>query len=158
MPSKSLFPQYCLSSGSSMVGLMETSSKRAYATPRSAAPRPLPLWQSTSDLYLQETFKHSSGSVSVGPGVHKVCLSLLSISGGWGLILSVILPLLQSFWGFSFAPGYWVSPQSCSRAAQLLLQHLPSCWGFSALGHGVSPHSHSQDTHPSYISNGHPWI
>ena len=34
-PSKSLFPQSCVSSGGSMVGLMVTSSKRAYATPRS---------------------------------------------------------------------------------------------------------------------------
>ena len=31
--SKSLFPQSCISSGSSGVGLMVTSSKRAYATP-----------------------------------------------------------------------------------------------------------------------------
>ena len=37
--SKSLFPQSCVSSGGSMVGLMATSSKRAYAIPRSAAPR-----------------------------------------------------------------------------------------------------------------------
>ena len=36
--SKSLFPQSCVSSSSSMVGLIATSSKRAYATPRSAAP------------------------------------------------------------------------------------------------------------------------
>ena len=36
--SKSLFPQSCVSSGGSMVGLMATSSKRAYAIPRSAAP------------------------------------------------------------------------------------------------------------------------
>ena len=36
---KSLFPQSCVSSGSSVVGLMVTSSKRAYAVPRSAAPR-----------------------------------------------------------------------------------------------------------------------
>ena len=36
---KSLFPQSCVSSGSSMAGLMVTSSKRAYATPRAAAPR-----------------------------------------------------------------------------------------------------------------------
>ena len=33
VPSKSLFPQLCVSSGSSMVGLMATSSKRAYAIP-----------------------------------------------------------------------------------------------------------------------------
>ena len=39
VPSKSLFPQSCVSSGSSVVELMATSSKRVYATPRSAAPR-----------------------------------------------------------------------------------------------------------------------
>ena len=33
VPSKSLFPQSCVSSGGSMVGLIATSSKRAYATP-----------------------------------------------------------------------------------------------------------------------------
>ena len=38
VPSESLFPQSCVSSSSSMVGLIATSSKRAYATPRSAAP------------------------------------------------------------------------------------------------------------------------
>ena len=41
---KSLFPQSCVNSGSSIVGLMETSSKRAYAICRSAAPRvPVPV-------------------------------------------------------------------------------------------------------------------
>ena len=39
VPSKSLFPQFSVSSGGSMVGLMVTSSKRVYATPRSDAPR-----------------------------------------------------------------------------------------------------------------------
>ena len=34
-----LFSQSCVSSGGSMVGLMATSSKRAYAIPRSAGPR-----------------------------------------------------------------------------------------------------------------------
>ena len=38
VPSKSLFPQSCVSSGGSMVGLMVTSSKKAYAIPKSAAP------------------------------------------------------------------------------------------------------------------------
>ena len=37
VPSKSLFPQFSVSSGGSMVGLMAASSKKAYATPRSAA-------------------------------------------------------------------------------------------------------------------------
>ena len=39
VPSKSLFPQSCVSSGGSVVELVATSSKRAYATPRTAAPR-----------------------------------------------------------------------------------------------------------------------
>ena len=39
IPSRSLFPQSCVSSGGSVVGLMVTSCKRAYAIPRSAAPR-----------------------------------------------------------------------------------------------------------------------
>ena len=52
--SKSLFPQSCVSSGGSRVGLMVTSSKRAYAIPRSTAPRApaLPLKQSTADPYI----------------------------------------------------------------------------------------------------------
>ena len=41
VPSKSLFPQSYVSSGGSMVGLMVTSSKRAYAIPRCAASRAL---------------------------------------------------------------------------------------------------------------------
>ena len=39
VPSKSLFPQFYVSSGGSIVELMATSSKRAYATSRPAAPR-----------------------------------------------------------------------------------------------------------------------
>ena len=43
VPSKSLFPQSCVSSGGSMVGLMVTSYKSAYAIPRPAEPRaPVP--------------------------------------------------------------------------------------------------------------------
>ena len=37
VPSQSQFPQSCVSSGSSEVGLMATVSKRAYAMPRSTA-------------------------------------------------------------------------------------------------------------------------
>ena len=39
VPSKSQSPQSCVSSGGSVVRLMVTSCKRAYATPRSTAPR-----------------------------------------------------------------------------------------------------------------------
>ena len=62
VPSKSLFPQSCVSSGGSMVGLMATSSKRAYAIPRSAAPEPLPLQHSTADLYCHR--RHSNTVLS----------------------------------------------------------------------------------------------
>ena len=68
VPSKSLFSQSCVSSGSSMVGLMATSSKRAYATPRSTAPRPLPLQQSTADPYL-----------------HRRCSNTVLSQSLWGL-------------------------------------------------------------------------
>ena len=87
--SKSLFPQSCVSSCGSVVGLMATSSKRVYAIPRSAAPRaPAPAAGCCWPITPQETLKHSSGSVSVGSlglGVHKVCLSPLSISGSYGV-------------------------------------------------------------------------
>ena len=69
----------------------------------------------------------------------QFCLSLCGISGSWctqamfepfehlwqvwGLILNVISPLLPSCWGFSFALGYGISPQSHSCATQLLPQH-----------------------------------
>ena len=39
VPSKCLFPHSCVSSGHSMVGLMATSSKKAYAITRSTAKR-----------------------------------------------------------------------------------------------------------------------
>ena len=61
----------------------------------------------------------------------------------WHLVLNMILPLLPSSWGYSFAPGHGIYPQSCSITRQPPLQHLQSCWGFSALGCGVSPHSRS---------------
>ena len=72
-----------------MVGFKETSSKRAYAITRSAAPKaPAPAAVRCSPKVPQETLKHSSVSVSVGslgPGAYKVCLSPLSISGRYGV-------------------------------------------------------------------------
>ena len=49
---KESISQFCVSSGSCMVGLMATSSKRAHAILKSAVPRALPLGQSTADPYL----------------------------------------------------------------------------------------------------------
>ena len=74
---------------------------------------------------------------SAGDTQTQFCLSLRGVSGSWctqglfepserlwwvcGLILNVISPLLLSSWGFSFALGYGVSPQSWSCAMQPLL-------------------------------------
>ena len=72
-----------------MVGLMVTSSKRAYATPKSATARaPAPVAGHCWPVPPQEMLKHSSVSVSVGslgPGTHKVCLSPLSLSDKHGV-------------------------------------------------------------------------
>ena len=86
VPSKSI-SQSCLSLSSSLVGLMATSSKRAYAIPKSAAPRaPDPVAKlphtSIGDAQTQSV---SIFVGSLGPGAHKVCLSPLSISGGNGV-------------------------------------------------------------------------
>ena len=112
VPSKRLFPQSCVSSAGSMVGLMVTSSKRAYAIPRPAAPRAPAPQQSTADPYLlnrQPNTVLAQSLGSLGPGVHKVCLNPLSVWQVRDLILNVISPLLPSCWGFSFALGCGVS-------------------------------------------------
>ena len=72
-----------------MVGLIATSSTAAYAIHRSAAPRAPALWQPTADLYLHR--RHSNTVLAQSllgllfPGAHKVCLSPVSISGGFGV-------------------------------------------------------------------------
>ena len=70
-------------------GINGDLSKKAYAIPRSTALRdPAPAAVHCWPIPLQETLKHSSVSVSMeslGPGVHKVCLSPLSVSGRYGV-------------------------------------------------------------------------
>ena len=106
----------CLTSDS-VVGLMATSFKRAYATGL-LHPESLPLQQATADLHFHRRLKHRSISVSVGslcPGSYNVLFKPSKhFWQVWSLILNVISPLL------------------------------PSCWGFSALGRGVSLHKHWQ--------------
>ena len=59
--------QSCVSSGSSMVGLMAISSKKAYAISKSAATRgPASAAVHCWPIPLQEILKHSSFSVCVG--------------------------------------------------------------------------------------------
>ena len=87
VPSKNLFPQSCVSSGSSMVGLMATSSKKAYAIPRSAALRaPVPAAGHCCSIPLQEILKYAKAGLAQtlwGLLVStRFCLSPPSISGG----------------------------------------------------------------------------
>ena len=71
VPSKSLLPQSCVSSGASMVGLMVTSSKRAYAIQgcctQSPCPcgRPLLTHTSTGDTQTQFCVSVCVGRVCV---------------------------------------------------------------------------------------------
>ena len=128
--------QSSVSSGSSMVGLMATSSKRAYATPKSAAPRaPVPVADHHQPVPPQQTLKHSSVLVSVGslgPGAHKVCLSPLSISVSMGFDSKHGFTPPNVLLGLLLCPWMW------GIFSEQPLQHLPSCWGSSALGRGVS--------------------
>ena len=128
MPSKSVFPQSCVSSGGSMMGLMGSLLQeglchtQVYCT-QSPCPccRPLPTYTSSghSDTVLSQ---------SLGPAAHKLCLSLWASLAGMGL--NVICTLLPTCWGFFFALGHGITPQNLSGAMQPLLQHLPSCWLF----------------------------
>ena len=43
-----------------MVGFIATSSKRAYAIPRSAVPRAPPLQQATADAYLRRRYSNTA--------------------------------------------------------------------------------------------------
>ena len=90
--------QSCVSSGGCMVGLMVTSSKRAYAIPRSTAHRaPAPPLLTVPP---QKTLKYCSVSVSVGslgPGEHKIFRALRVSLAGMGFDSKGDSPLLPSF-------------------------------------------------------------
>ena len=102
----------CVSSGSSMVGLVVTSSKRAYATPRSTvpgAPAPVLTCTSTGDTKAQLCLSPCGVPESwCAQGMFEPSQCLWWV---WGLILKMISPLLPSCWGLSFALGREVSPQ-----------------------------------------------
>ena len=70
VPSKSLFPQSCVSCGSSVVGLMATSSKKAYAIPMSASLRaPAPVAGHCCSTPWQEILKHAKAGLAQTLGV-----------------------------------------------------------------------------------------
>ena len=135
VPTKSLFPQSCVISGGSMVELITTSFKKAYAIPMFAAPRaPDPAAGHFWPIPPQQTLKHKSASVSVeSPGARKVLFEPSEhLWWVWGLILNAISPLLPCFWGFSFALGCAVyffggiqySPVNSSSAESCILEFL----------------------------------
>ena len=157
VPAKSLFPQSCVSSGGTMVGLMATSSKRAYAIhtqvycTQSSCPCGWPV--------LARTFAGDTHTQL------WLSLSLCSISGSWcaqgvfepseclwcirGLILNTISPLLPSCWGFSFALGHGVSFFGG-------IQHSPVD-GCSAVSCSFGVLAGEDEHTPFYCAILHPW-
>ena len=112
--------QSCVSSGSSIVGLIATSSKRAYPVPKSAAPRaPAPAADHRQPVPPQEMLKHSSICLCGVPGswgAQGLFEPSECLWQEWSLILNMNSPFLTSCWGFSFALGRGISPYSCSSA------------------------------------------
>ena len=107
LPSKSLSPHSCVNSGGSVVGLMAVSSKRAYATPRSAAPRaPAPVVGHCWHIPPQDSLKHSKAGLAQSLwGLFmctRFCLSHLSIY------------IYTSRLYFSLEPGLWKEVQFSS--------------------------------------------
>ena len=94
VPSMSLFPQSCVSSGGSMVGLMVISSRGAYAIPRSALPRgPAPTAGHCWPIPPQEILKHTKAGLTQCLWGLLVCtrfsLNPLSICGGYVICLQM---------------------------------------------------------------------
>ena len=152
VPSKNLFPQSCVNSGSSMVGLMATSSKRAYSIPRSAALRaPAPAASHCWSVPLQETLKHSSGSVSVGSWVLVLTRFIWAL---WASLVGMGFDSKHNFAPPTILLGLLLCPWMWGISSQLF-QHCAATTpaptillGFSALGLGISPHSCSSAMQP----------
>ena len=121
---------------------MVTSFERAFPYPTLLHPELLSLWQSTADLYLHKRHSNTVLSQSLwGPWV-LVCTRFV-----WVLLASLMgmrfdckceFPLSTIFLGLLFCPWTWgISSQ--------LLQCLPSYWGFSDFGCGLSPHGQTSE-------------
>ena len=102
--------------GSSVVVLVVTSSRRAYAT--RCDPEPLPLPQATADLYLCRRHPNTQ---------RQVWLSLCGVSGSW-YTQRFVWALRASLAGIGLDSKHGFAPSPA----------LLSCWGFSfVLGRGV---------------------
>ena len=113
----------CGISDGSMVGLMVTSSKKAYAIPRSAAPRTLPLRQATADPHLHR--RHSNTQ-------RQIWLSLCGVS--W-----CAQGLVWALWASLVGMGF---DSKCDFAPPTILLWLLFCpwtWGTYFCGIQHSP-------------------
>ena len=102
-------------------GLMVTSPRGFMLYPDQLHPEPLPLQQSTTDLYLHRRHSNTVLSLSLGPGAQKFCLSPLSVFGGNEFDSkhdftppTILLGLLLCpwMWGILF---WWNPTFSCQR-------------------------------------------
>ena len=113
VPSKSLFPQSCVSYDGSIVGLMATSSKRVYAILGSVHPEPLPLRQSTADC------------PSTGDTQTQFWLSLCGVSGSW--CIQVLFEPIESLEDMGFNSKRDFTPSTILLGLLLC----PWMWGIS---------------------------
>ena len=114
VPWKNLFPQSCVSFDSFIEGLCLT---QVYII-QSPCPHSSPLMTCPSSGDIQIQFRLNLCGVSGSwctRGIFEPSEHLWRV---WGLILNVILPLLPSCSGFSFAFIHVVSPQSHSSTMQ----------------------------------------
>ena len=112
VPSKSLILHSCVTSGGSMVGLMVTSSKRAYAIPRSAVLRaPSPTAGHCWPISPQETLKHSKAGLVQSLWdllVHtRFCLSSQASLVGMGFDSKCNFTPPTVFLGLLLCPWTW---------------------------------------------------
>ena len=129
--------QSCVSSGSPMVRLMATSSKRAYAILKLLHPEPLCLHQTTTDQYLPRRHPNTVLSQSLwGPWVQvrRRCFWALWASlAGMGFDSKHDFAPPAIFLGLLLCPWTW-------GISSLLVQWSPAA--APDLGHGISPLCH----------------
>ena len=104
--------------------LQEGLSHTQVCCPRAPAPAAVHCWP----IPPHETLKHGSGSISVGslgPGAHKVCLSPLSVSGGYGVWFKHDFAPPTILLGLLLCPWTWgISSQSLQHQAAAALRQL----------------------------------
>ena len=138
---KESISQSCVSSGSCMVGLMATSSKRAHAILKSAVPRALPLGQSTADPYLHRRCSDIVLSQSLWGSCVLVCTryvwALWASLAGVGFDSkreftppTILLGLLLCHWPWSISS--WLLQQSAAAAPDLRCRVSPHGWSSKA--------------------------